>query len=46
MEMNSKVSQRARLVRICGVEVRDEFRSMLKFNGRKPVELLICAFVT
>jgi hypothetical protein len=44
--MNSKVSQRARLVQICGMKVCDEFRSMLKFNGRKPVELLICAFVT
>jgi hypothetical protein len=46
MEMNSKVSQRARLVWICGMEVHDEFRSVLKFNGRKPVKLLICAFVT
>jgi hypothetical protein len=46
MEMNSKVSQRARLVWICGVEVCDEFWNMLKFNGRKPVELLIHAFIT
>jgi hypothetical protein len=44
--MNSKVSQRARLVQICGVKVHDEFWSMVKFNGRKPVKLLIHAFVT
>jgi hypothetical protein len=44
--MNSKVSQRARLVWICGVEVHDEFWSMLKFDGRKPVEFLIHTFIT
>jgi hypothetical protein len=46
MEMNSKVSQRARLVWICSVEVHYEFWSVLKFDGVKPVEFLIHAFVT